>query len=315
MEYNKPIAQMQPGDNVEGFYILKNATVKTSTNGKPFLSGALADKDASVEVRAWDYAGPVGADGEGKIVKIRGTVSEYRGTTQIVLDRIRLAEPADPVDRSALVPTAPIDSEAAWQEIEQFVASMEDRDYQAVCRILLERHGEALRTIPAAKSVHHGFVGGLLMHTRDMLRLADFLAGQYGSVVNRDLLLAGTLLHDFAKEQEFTRSELGLVTDYSVKGQLLGHLVMGAQEAADAAREAGIPEEKSVLLQHMILSHHGEPEYGAAVRPMCAESELLSEIDIIDSRMEIYREQLAQVPEGAFSGRIFALDKKIYHHA
>lgn len=95
------------------------------------------------------------------------------------------------------------------------------------------------------------------------------------------------------------------MTDYSVKGQLLGHLVMGAQEAADAAREAGIPEEKSVLLQHMILSHHGEPEYGAAVRPMCAESELLSEIDIIDSRMEIYREQLAQVPEGAFSGRIF----------
>ena len=268
-----------------------------------------------MEIRAWDYAGPVGADGEGKIVKIRGTVSEYRGTTQIVLDRIRLAEPADPVDRSALVPTAPIDSEAAWQEIEQFVASMEDRDYQAVCRILLERHGEALRTIPAAKSVHHGFVGGLLMHTRDMLRLADFLAGQYDSVVNRDLLLAGTLLHDFAKEQEFTRSELGLVTDYSVKGQLLGHLVMGAQEAADAAREAGIPEEKSVLLQHMILSHHGEPEYGAAVRPMCAESELLSEIDIIDSRMEIYREQLAQVPEGAFSGRIFALDKKIYHHA
>ena len=153
------------------------------------------------------------------------------------------------------------------------------------------------------------------MHTRDMLRLADFLAGQYGAVINRDLLLAGTLLHDFAKEQEFARSELGLVTDYSVKGQLLGHLVMGAQEAADAAREAGIPEEKSVLLQHMFLSHHGEPEYGAAVRPMCAESELLSEIDIIDSRMEIYREQLAQVPEGAFSGRIFALDKKIYHHA
>lgn len=96
MEYNKPIAQMQPGDNVEGFYILKNAAVKTSTNGKPFLSGTLADKDASVEVRAWDYAGPVGADGEGKIVKIRGTVSEYRGTTQIVLDRIRLGGACGP---------------------------------------------------------------------------------------------------------------------------------------------------------------------------------------------------------------------------
>ena len=152
------------------------------------------------------------------------------------------------------------------------------------------------------------------LDTLAMLRLADHLAGAYRGVVDRSLLLAGTLLHDVAKEEEFTRSELGLVTDYSVKGQLLGHLVMGAQAAARAAEACGMPEEKSVLLQHMILSHHGEPEFGAAVRPMCAESELLSCIDIIDSRMEIYREALAQVPVGEFSSRIFALEKKIYHH-
>jgi len=179
---------------------------------------------------------------------------------------------------------------------------------------MLQRHGEMFRTIPAAKSVHHGFLSGLLMHTVNMLRMADYLAAQYADTVDRSLLLAGTLLHDFAKGEEFTRSELGLVTDYSVKGQLLGHLVLGAQEVAAVAREVGMPEEKSLLLQHMILSHHGEPEFGAAVRPMCAESELLSCIDLIDSRMEIYKESLAEVPIGAFSGRIFALEKKIYHH-
>ena len=119
---------------------------------------------------------------------------------------------------------------------------------------------------------------------------------------------------DFAKEKEFTFSGLGLVTDYSLPGQLIGHLVMGAQEVQQCAQELGISEEKSLLLQHMILSHHGEPEFGAAVRPMCAEAELLSEIDLIDSRMEIYAEALQDLPVGSFSNRIFALDKKIYRH-
>ncbi|MGN1128703.1 MAG: CMP-binding protein, partial [Candidatus Flemingiibacterium sp.] len=100
----------------------------------------------------------------------------------------------------------------------------------------------------------------------------------------------------------------------SVKGQLLGHLVMGAEEVAETAKELGIPESKSVLLQHLILSHHGEPEFGAAVRPLCAEAELLSYIDVIDSRMEIYAENLPDVPVGGFSARIPALDKKIHNH-
>ena len=106
----------------------------------------------------------------------------------------------------------------------------------------------------------------------------------------------------------------GMVTEYSVKGQLLGHLVMGAQEAAEICRELQIPEEKSVLLQHMLLSHHGQPEFGAAVVPMCAEAELLNYIDNIDAKMEIYRENLEKTQPGTFSPRIFALEKKIYNH-
>ena len=314
MEYNRPIAQMCPGDQIEGFYVLKSAMLKTSANGKSFLNAVLSDRDSAVAAKVWDYPGPISTAEEGKVVKIRGTVSEYRGDLQVVIDRIRLAEESDPVDLSLLVPVAPIDVEKTFEEVERLVASIQDKDLRAVCQIMLERHAQALRTIPAAKSVHHGFVSGLLMHTADMLRLADFLAAQYAAIVDRSLLLAGTLLHDFAKEQEFVRSELGLVTDYSVKGQLLGHLVLGAQEVARVAEEVGMPEERSLLLQHMILSHHGEPEFGAAARPVCAESELLSCIDRIDSRMEIYRETFQEVPVGAFSGRIFALEKRIYHH-
>ena len=299
MEYNKLIAELHTGDDVEGFYVLKDAFLKTTAAGKPFLSGVLADRSGVIDLKVWDYSGPIGArpDDIGRVVKIRGQVSEFKGAPQLTAGRIRMADGNDQYDLSALVPTAPIDADARVAEIERMIDSMEDREYQSVARTMLARHLDAFRSIPAAKSVHHSFLSGL-----------------YGEIIDRSLLLTGTLLHDFAKEKEFTFSGLGLVTDYSLPGQLIGHLVMGAQEVQQCAQELGISEEKSLLLQHMILSHHGEPEFGAAVRPMCAEAELLSEIDLIDSRMEIYAEALQDLPVGSFSNRIFALDKKIYRH-
>ena len=315
MEYNMNVKDMVPGDKVEGFYILKEAYQKISSNGKPFLSAVIADKTGTMDVKVWDYAGPVGTQEDvGKIIKIRGDVSEFKGNPQLSLSNIRMALPEDNCDTVRLVAAAPIDKDETVRKVRTLVDSMEDADYRQVARTMLERHLETFASIPAAKSVHHSFLSGLLMHTANMMAMADFLSGQYASVIDRSLLLTGTLLHDFAKEIEFRFSDLGIVTDYSVKGQLLGHLVMGAQEVAQVCAELGTPEEKSLLLQHMILSHHGEPEYGAAVKPMFAEAELLSYIDMVDSRMEIYAELLPSVAEGSFSSRVFALDKRIYHH-
>ena len=315
MEVGLSIAQMQRGMDVEGFYLLKAAFAKVTASGKPFLSAVLADTSGTIEAKVWDYSGPIGERDAGKVIKVRGSVSDYRGALQVTVDKLRLAAEDDHVDVSRLVRVAPIDRAGAYADITRLVSTLEDADYRAVCEEMLRRHEDAFRTIPAAKSVHHSFLSGLLMHTYNMLRLADFLAAQYADSVDRSLLLAGTLLHDFGKEREFTFSELGLVTDYSTKGQLLGHLVMGAQETAEVAEMLGIPEEKSILLQHLLLSHHGEPEFGAAVLPQCAEAELLSLIDQIDSRMEIYREALAPLKSGEFSQRIFALDnRRIYKH-
>ncbi len=315
MEYNKLIAQLEIGDEAEGFYVLKTAQSRVSNSGKPFLSAVLADRSGAIEAKVWDYGGPVGPADEGEVLKIRGTVNEFRGAPQMIISRLRLTQEGDRYNLGDLVPVAPIDADAAMEELRSVVERIEDGDYRAVCRWMMDRYGERFASIPAGKSMHHSFVGGLLMHTLYMVRTADYLAGLYAPVIDRSLLLAGTLLHDFAKCDEFVTSPLGLVTEYSPRGQLLGHLVMGAQAAAEAAGELGIPEEKSMLLQHMLLSHHGEPEFGAAVRPMCAESELLSMIDLIDSRMEIYQETLEDVPAGQFSKRVFALDKKIYRHS
>ncbi len=314
MEYNKPIAEMTIGGKYQGFYILKTAASRMSVNGKPFLAATLSDITGDMDTKVWDYSGPVGQADEGSVIKVQGTVSEYKSRPQFTVEKIRLRTPEDAVDLSRLVPVAPINQDEYYRKITSLVDSMTDADYATVCLAMLERHGRELQTIPAAKSVHHGFIHGLLMHTANMMCMADFLAGLYSSVIDRSLLLAGTLLHDMAKSREFNFSDLGLVTDYSVPGQLLGHLYMGAREVEEVARELNIPEEKSVLLQHMILSHHGEPEYGAAVRPLCAEAELLSHIDMIDSRMEIFRENLDSAEPGGFTARIFSMERRLYRH-
>ena len=314
MEYNKWVAEMEAGDDVEGFYILKSAQIRTSNTGKTFLAGSIADRSGTMEIKIWDYAGPLGTPDEGGVVKLRGSISEYRGAPQLIVSRIRLAEEGDSYSLGELVPTAPIDASASWQELLGLVESIRDPDYRAVCQEILQQNGILFQQLPGGKSVHHSFLNGLLMHTLYMARTAVFFAELYQEVVDRDLLLAGTVLHDVAKCREFVTSPLGLVTEYSVPGELLGHLVMGAQAVAETAKALGMPEEKSLLLQHLILSHHGEPDFGAAVRPMCAEAELLYLIDLADSRMEIYKENLEETDVGTFTKRIFALDKKIYRH-
>ena len=156
MEYNKLIAEMSLSDEVEGFYVLKAAYPKTTATGKPFLSASLSDRSGSIEIKVWDYSGPISSADEGNVVKIRGTVSEFRGTPQITVDRIRLADDNDTYDLSALVPVAPIDVDTTMAEVERLISSITDADYRKICSTMMARHKESLKTIPAAKSVHHG---------------------------------------------------------------------------------------------------------------------------------------------------------------
>ena len=175
MEYNKLIAGMHTGDDVEGFYVLKDAFLKTTAAGKPFLSGVLADRSGTIDLKVWDYSGPIGANpaDTGRIVKIRGQVSEFKGAPQLTAGRIRMADGNDQYDVSALVPVAPIDPDERLQEIRRLIDSMEDADYQSVARTMLERHLEAFRSIPAAKSVHHSFLSGLLMLHGGVFNIID----------------------------------------------------------------------------------------------------------------------------------------------
>ena len=306
---------MAAGEIIEGFYILKSASVRTAANGKPYLNAVLADASGTMEAKMWDFSGKVVTADEGKVVKVRGEISEFRGSLQMTIRKFRFAGSEDSYTLEDLVPTAPIDSVREMEYVQELIASMEDEDFRLISETMLDRHLAAFGRIPAAKNVHHSFLSGLLMHTSSMLRIADFLATEiYPQIVNRSLLLTGTLLHDFAKEKEYACSELGLVTDKTVEGMLIGHLVLEDEELTRLGQEIGTPEEKLLMLRHMILSHHGKPEYGAAVVPCIAEAELLSYIDLIDSRMEIYAENFETLEKGSFSERIYSLEKKFYNH-
>lgn len=311
---NEFIDEMYVGDEVEGFYLLSSAEVRKTSAGKPFLSGTVSDKTGSIDFTMWDYKDTIYPEDQGRVIFLRAAVNEYRGAMQLNVSRFRFAESYDKYDVADLVPTAPMDTQEGLNKIKELIKSIEDEDFKKLAETMLNKHMEEFSRIPAAKRVHHGFLGGLLMHTYNMLRTADFLSGIYSDAVNRSLLLTGTLLHDFGKMKEFTFSELGMVSGYSIKGDLLGHLVMGASEVEKLAKEIDMPEEKAVLVEHMLLSHHGEPDHGAAVIPQIAEAELLHFIDMIDSRMEIYAETLPNVPVGEFSGEIFSLEKRIYNH-
>lgn len=316
MDINTNTKEFKVGDYLEGVYLLDSFTVRPIASGRSTIMLAnLRDKTGTIGCKIWNYDGSLTTEDVGKAVYAAGPVGEYNGALQVTLDELRLATPEEEqatIDR--LVPTAPDAENGLWSIIMAAMNDMQDPDYRKICQVMMEEKKGLFRTIPAGKSVHHAFVRGLLMHTANMVKIATCLKGIYGDFIDQDLLMAGTILHDIGKLKEFDLSPLGLVTAYSTDGQLLGHLVLGAQAVADTARELGMPGEKSRLLQHLLLSHHGEPEFGAAVRPICAEAQLLSYIDLIDSRMESYREQLDKMKVGEVTNILPTFGGRVYKH-
>ena len=207
MEQNVRIADMEKGQLVQGFYLLEDVRCRVSASGSPYISARIADASGEMAAKLWNYNGPITEADSGRAVLLRGEVGEFAGAPQFTIQRIRLATEKDNFDRRALVPCAPLDPDEALAEVRELLASMGDGDYRTLCETMLERHLETFRSIPAAKSVHHAFLSGLLMHTLHMLRTADFFAALYAGVIDRDLLLAGAFLHDLGKETELGRCE------------------------------------------------------------------------------------------------------------
>ncbi len=304
-----------PSGLVDCFLLVKSADKKTSSKGDTYLDMMLSDKSGEINAKLWSYVPAVHGEYEsGDIVKIRGTVSQYNGNPQLRIEKIRRAFPEDRVDPADFVEAAEYSGEQMWQELHRKASAFKDNDLCAIVTSLLEEHKEKLLFWPAAFRLHHAIRSGLLMHTLSIVKLCE-AASEIYPFIDRDLLLAGAMLHDIAKTSEYDISSAGLATGYTVKGNLIGHLAEGAIMIKQAADKLGIESDTVMLLQHMVLSHHGEPDFGAAVRPMFIEAELLSELDMMDARIYEMREATADTAKGEFSGRMWSMDnRKLYNH-
>ena len=300
---------LQKNKIFEGFLLVKAGEQRTSSNGGKFLDMTLCDRSGEVNAKMWDSATP--APEPGDVVKVRATMQEYNGRAQLRVDKMRPAEERDQVDMSLLVPCAPQSGEEMLERITERVARMQDEELKGVVTRRLEMAGEGLLTFPAAQKMHHAERGGLLHHTTTMLALAEAICGVYPTL-DADLLCAGVILHDLCKMSEMKADSLGLVSDYTPEGLMLGHLVQGVSDIQRVCDELGVRPELKLLLSHMILSHHDTPEFGSPKPPMFPEAEILHEIDLMDARMYEMNSALLGVEPGTFTERVWALDRRLY---
>ena len=306
---------ISPNGSVDCFVLLKTVEKKTSAKGGFYLDATIADKSGEMNAKLWDYSEAVhGVYEAGNLVKLRGTVSEYRGVNQFRIDRIRLVLPEDGVDINDFVPSTGFNEADMWNELYNIADSFADADLKAIVTTILNEKKEQMLYWPAAFKMHHAVKGGLLCHTLSIVRLAEAVCRVY-TFADRELLLAGVILHDIGKIEEFELNSTGLVANYSPKGNLVGHLVSGAVTVEKTAEKLGITSDVPMLLSHMLISHHGDPEFGAAVLPQFLEAELLSQLDMMDATVFEICEATAAVKSGETTGRIFGLDnRKLYNH-
>ncbi len=307
-----------PVDNsgrVDGFCLVKSVEVKTSSKGDTYLDFTLGDSTGEINGKLWRYT--PAEHGEYKandLVKIRGTISQYNGMDQLRIERIRPTIDSDNVHIEDFVRTSGYSAEQMYDTLINIADSFADNNLKLLVTTILDQNRENLLFWPAAFKLHHALRGGLLMHTLSIVRLCEGVCNVY-PFIDRELLLAGAILHDISKLDEFDVNEAGIADGYTVEGNLLGHIAMGATKIDKYAERLGIDRKTSVLLQHMILSHHGEPEFGAAVRPMFIEAEVLSELDLMDARIFEMREAVSSANPNDFSARVWALDnRKLFNH-
>jgi 3'-5' exoribonuclease len=298
---------------MEGFCLLKTVEQKVTQKGVPFLDLSLIDSDGEIAAKFWDYRPELqGPFQPNDLVKVRGTISVYNGQNQLRVERIRLASDKDDIRLEDFVPCAPAPAAEMFAQLRDVVQKFANQHLRRLVLAVLDERQAQLLYWPAAYRLHHAVRGGLLWHTLSVLRLAQAVAAQYEQI-NAELLFAGAILHDVEKISDFSVSSTGLATGYTLRGNLMGHLVGGAIYLEQKGRALGTPEELLLPLQHMLISHHGKPEFGAAMPPMFLEAEVLSELDLLDARINEITAALEGVQPGEFTNRIWALDNQKFY--
>ncbi len=322
---NRPhtdVRSLPPNAYVEGVYSLINPQMGTTRAGKPYLKCLLRDATGEVVARQWSFdEGAFGTLSSAGFVWAAGHTQLYNGQVQFIVEQIKPVQ-VDEEELASLLPTTTRNIDEMFQELSGILGTLKHPAIKALADVYLA-DGELMagfRRSPAAMILHHAYIGGLLEHTLQLLKLAEAILPMYENL-NRDLVLMGLFLHDLGKTAEL-KWEKGF--DYTTDGNLIGHVVRGAiwlqVKAALAAKQSGerLPPDALRVLQHIILSHHGEPEHGAAKRPSTPEAVIVAMLDNLDARTTMAlahsgRSDAAQpAAAGDFTPKIWALDTRLF---
>jgi 3'-5' exoribonuclease len=313
--YISDLSSFEEGKPFDGFFLVLAKQQRMTKTNKPYLNLMLGDKTGQLEARVWDPNDPrIARDFEkGSIVKARGAVSRFDERLQMKVDQLRVAQ-AGEVEKMDLLPATQYDVNALWQQLLATIDSFTNPDLKRLLQAMLADPAlaAAYREAPAARQLHHAWLGGLLEHVISLLTLADRVAAHY-PLLDRDLLLTGVILHDIGKTRELSWT-VGF--DYTIEGTLLGHIQFGT-EMVDKTIETlpGFPERLRTLVIHMILAHHGKLEFGSPKLPMIPEALALNFVDDFDAKMQAMQseydkcEREGKSPE-EMTGKVWSLDNR-----
>ena len=307
------ISELRTNQEFVSYFIVKTVAVKVGSNKKAYLDLLLADKTGEISAKKWDIADEelpgLNKIKEGSVIKVKALVTEWNGMKQLRVSRIRQTSAEDNIVMMDYIKAAPEDAEEMYGYIRGKAEAFCDIDLRNICLKLLDDNREKLMYYPAAQKNHHAEMAGLLYHVKRMLMMAERACEVYTNL-NRELVMAGVILHDMEKINEIESNELGISTGYSFEGKMLGHLIQGVKTIDRLASQFGVSKEKAVMLEHMILSHHYEPEFGSPKKPLFPEAEMLHYLDMIDAKMFDMQEAVEKTEPGHFSDRVWTLDNR-----
>ena len=302
-------ADLNPSAQGWGFFLCVRKESRSGRNGGEYLDIMLQDIAGEVRAKVFQDVDTIKLEFDaGEFVKVQGRANQYQGRLELILDKIRRVMPErDAVDgfrEEDCIRCAPRPADEMWAELQSRVDSVQDPVIRGLLASMVAANADRLRIWPAARTVHHAYRSGLLEHILKIMDVLLMLGEQYDA--RRDLLIAGALLHDIGKLRELSYDT---ATEYTVEGNLVGHIAIGVGMLRDAARERGdVPAELLTELEHLILSHHGELELGSPVVPMTIEAFLLSAVDDLDAKLHQIRRHLA---EDDTPGRFTSLNRRL----
>lgn len=304
------VKDLKPGNTVVQFFQVRSKDVRKTRAGQEYLDLTLGDATGKIPAKMWsDAIRKWGQEfNPGDFVKVEARVDTFRDQVQLVLEKIRRADSAEVPDLGALVKTSPFDTDQLFDELMNMAGGLNPPELGRLVQDVLQRNKEAVKTYPAAFMVHHAYQGGLIEHMVTVTRKVEALVDLDKSI-NRNIALAGAILHDIGKLKELGGSGQAR----TLEGRLVGHLVIGIDMIRETARNQGILESPWLRdLEHIVLSHHGEIQFGSPVRPLTREALLVHFVDNLDSKLKIMEEALESADEEGFSPYNRWLEGKAY---